>query len=69
MATVPKFRIDVNVHSLLMKSASDGPELPADEGMGLPEPVYPRFPEKLSHPGPETPPDHRDWTLPQAYTR
>ena len=67
MATVPKFRIDVNVHSLLMNSASDGPELPADKSMSLPEPVYPQFPEKLSDPGPETPPDHRNWTLPQAY--
>jgi sulfatase maturation enzyme AslB (radical SAM superfamily) len=67
MSTVPKFRIDVNVHSLLMNSALDGPERPVDKGMTLPEPVYPRFPEKLSDPGPETPPENRDWTLPQAY--
>ena len=63
-STVPKFRIDVNVHSLFMNSASEGPELPVDRGMTLPEPVYPRFPEKLSDHGPETPRDHRDWTLP-----
>jgi sulfatase maturation enzyme AslB (radical SAM superfamily) len=69
MSTVPKFRIDVNVHSLLMNSASDGPELPADKGMSLPEPVYPRFPEKLLDPGPDTPPENRDWTLPQAYLK
>lgn len=67
MCTVPKFRIDVNVHSLLMNSQSEGPELPLDRGMSLPEPVYPRFRQKLLDPGPETPPDHRDWTLPQAY--
>ena len=67
MSTVPKFRIDVNVPSLLMNSQSECPELPVDKGMSLPEPVYPRFPEKLSDPGPETPPDHRDWTLSQAY--
>jgi hypothetical protein len=67
MSTVPKFRIDVNAHSLLMNSTPDGPELPVDKGMTLPEPVYPRFPEKLSDPGPETPPENRDWTLPQAY--
>jgi hypothetical protein len=67
MATIPKFRINANVHSLLMNSASDGPDVPVDKGMTLPEPIYPRFPEKLSDPGPETPPDRRDWTLPQAY--
>ena len=69
MSTVPKFRIDVNVHSLLMNSASDGPELPVDKGMSLPEPIYPRFPEKLSDPGPETPPEKRAWTLPRPITR
>jgi len=66
MATVPKFRIDVNVHSLLMNSAL-GPELPEHQGLTLPEPMYPRFPEKLSDPGPERPPEKRDWTLAQAY--
>ena len=66
MSTVPKFRIDVNVHSLLMNS-TQGPELPANQGLTLPEPIYPRFPEKLSDPGPKTPPEKRDWTLAQAY--
>ena len=32
MSTVPKFRIDVNVHSLLMNSTR-GPELPANQGV------------------------------------
>lgn len=36
MGTVPKFRIDVNVHSLLMNSQAEGPELPGDKGMSLP---------------------------------
>jgi MoaA/NifB/PqqE/SkfB family radical SAM enzyme len=67
MSTVPKFRIDVNVHSLLMNSASAAPEPPVDKGMSLPDPIYPRFPEKLSDPGPETPPESRNWTLAQAY--
>jgi MoaA/NifB/PqqE/SkfB family radical SAM enzyme len=67
MATVPKFRIDVKVHSLLMNSAAEGPAVPSYNAMTLPEAVYPRFPEKLTDPGPETPPDHRDWTLSQAY--
>jgi len=67
MATVPKFRIDVKVHSLLMDSAPEGPKPPIDKGMTLPEPMYPRFPEKLSDPGPLTPPEKRDWTISQAY--
>ena len=53
MATVPKFRIDANVHSQLMNSESHGPEPTINKGMTLPEPIYPRFPEKLSDPGPE----------------
>ena len=67
MATIPKFRIDVNVHSLLMQSSSQGLQSPIDTGLVLPEPVYPRFPEKLSDPGPEVPPLERKWTLSQAY--
>ena len=67
MSTIPEFRIDVDVHNLLMNSGSHGPELPIDKRMTLPEPIYPRFPEKLSDPGPETPPEKRDWTLAQAY--
>jgi hypothetical protein len=33
---------------------------PVNQGLSLPEPAYPRFPEKLSDPGPETPPERRD---------
>jgi hypothetical protein len=50
MSTVPKSRIDENVHNLLMNSGSDGPEPPLDKGMRLPEPIYPRLPEKLADP-------------------
>lgn len=67
MSTVSKFRIDVNVHSLLMNSATHGPELPMYQGVSLPEPLYPQFPEKLSDVGPETAPSHRNWTWRQVY--
>jgi MoaA/NifB/PqqE/SkfB family radical SAM enzyme len=67
MATVPKFRIDVNIHSLLMNSPSVGPELPINQGVTLPEPIYPKFPEKLADAGPQTPPEKREWTFSQAY--
>jgi len=66
MATVPKFRIDVNIHSLLMNSA-EAPKPPVHQVLILPEPVYPKFPEKLSDSGPETAPEKREWTLSQAY--
>ena len=66
MATAPKFRIDVDIHNLLMQSAVPV-EAPAPKGMKLPDPVFPRFPRKLSDPGPATPPQKRDWTVPQVY--
>ncbi len=69
MSAVPKFRIDVNVHSLLMNSTSGGPEPPIDMGMTLPEPIYPQFPEKLFDPDPEQVLEGRHWTLPQLYRK
>jgi MoaA/NifB/PqqE/SkfB family radical SAM enzyme len=67
MSTVPEFRIDVDLHTLLMNSGAHGPDVPLDKGMTLPEPIYPQFPEKLSNPGPETAPEKRAWTLHQVY--
>ena len=67
MATVPKFRIDDASHNDLMNSGSQRPEVPTEKGLKLPEPVYPRFPEKLLDAGPDTPPERRQWTFPQAY--
>ncbi len=60
MASVPKFRIDVDIHNLLMNSAPGPVVVPPPKGMKLPEPVFPRFPEKLSDPGPAVIPDKRD---------
>jgi len=55
-----KFRIDVDIHNLLMNSASSGP-LPAEaRGATLPEPVFPQYPERLKDPGPQVPPEKRD---------
>ena len=42
MATVPKFRIDVDIHNLLMNSAPTAPKAPAAKGTTLPEPVFPQ---------------------------
>src|SRR5208282_194809 len=61
MATVAKFRIDVAIHDLLMNSAQR-PPVPAEAmGLTLPHPVFPQYPERLNDPGPETPPEKRQW--------
>ena len=59
MASPAKFRIDVAIHDLLMKTAPTPPKPAAVKGETLPEPVFPQYPEKLSDPGPETPPEKR----------
>jgi MoaA/NifB/PqqE/SkfB family radical SAM enzyme len=69
MATAPKFRIDVDIHNLLMHTATEPVKLPVAKGAKLPTPVFPRFPEKLSDPGPEVIPRTRDWTIPQVYRK
>jgi hypothetical protein len=62
MATAPKFRIDVDIHNLLRSSPTPITS-PKPKGMSLPDPVFPRYPEKLSDPGPEVAPLKRDWSL------
>lgn len=67
MATATKFRIDVAIHDLLT-NAKQRPPAPAEpKGLALPEPVFPRFPERLNDPGPEIPPDRRKWGLRDIY--
>jgi MoaA/NifB/PqqE/SkfB family radical SAM enzyme len=67
MATAPKFRIDVDIHNLLMNSAPGPVKVPDRKGKTLPQPVFPQYPHLLSDPGPEKPPLKRDWTWSQAY--
>jgi len=54
-------RIDISTNDLLMNPAS-GPRLPVAQALQLPQPVFPRFPNKLHDPGPGFPPDRRKWT-------
>jgi len=58
----PTFRIDVAINDLLMHSAPEPPMPPSARGATLPEPIFPQYPEMLADPGPETPPDRRDWS-------
>jgi MoaA/NifB/PqqE/SkfB family radical SAM enzyme len=61
VATAAKFRIDVAIHDLLMKSNPQGPAPALVKGAELPEPVFPQYPEKLKDPGPEKTPERRQW--------
>jgi len=69
MATAPKFRIDVDIHNLLMHASPAPVKLPAAKRMTLPEPVFPQYPDKLLNAGPETIPEKRDWTVPLVYRK
>jgi MoaA/NifB/PqqE/SkfB family radical SAM enzyme len=59
------FRIDVAVNDLLLHSAAHPPAPPEPKGATLPEPVFPQHPELLSDPGPDVPPEKRQWTRDQ----
>src|SRR6201984_3268152 len=69
MATAPKFRIDVDIHNLLMRSSPDLVKVPAPTGMTLPDPVFPQYAERLANPGPAAPLDHREWKWPEVYRK
>jgi hypothetical protein len=69
VATAPKFRIDVDIHNLRMRSAPGPVPVPVAKGMKLPDPVFPRFPEKLSDPRPDPIPEKRNWTVPEVYRK
>jgi hypothetical protein len=65
MVSPANFRVNVELNDLLMRS-SPTPSIPAkNNGLRLPEPVFPQFPENLADPGPETPPERRKWTASQ----
>ena len=58
----PTFRIDIAINDLLTHCAHKPPVPPAPKGATLPEPVFPQYPKLLSDPGPETPPERREWS-------
>jgi MoaA/NifB/PqqE/SkfB family radical SAM enzyme len=67
MATTPKFRIDVDIHNLLMHANSLPPQPAASKDATLPVPVFPRYPMRLHDPGPDTPPERRKWNSKKVY--
>ncbi|MBZ5584543.1 MAG: radical SAM protein [Acidobacteriia bacterium] len=61
------FRVDVQLHDLLVRSPRT-PLLPAArQPLTLPVPVYPSHPELLSRPDPGCIPERREWTAPLIY--
>ena len=67
MADVARFRVETDIHDHLMVSPSEPKQLPTQKGLTLPDPVYPQYPEKLFDPGPQSPPEKRDWTMSVVY--
>jgi MoaA/NifB/PqqE/SkfB family radical SAM enzyme len=62
MAAPAKFRIDVDIHDLLMNSDRKPALVPRPKELSLPAPVFPQHPEMLNDPGPEVPPEKRRWS-------
>src|SRR5262249_52624779 len=62
----PAFRIDVTLNQLLRNSVSP-PAVPLPRGATLPEPVFPQYPDLLNDPGPESPPEKRQWSRKHIY--
>jgi MoaA/NifB/PqqE/SkfB family radical SAM enzyme len=58
-SAAPKFRIDVAINDLLTTRRAPSPA--ENRGQALPIPVYPQHPERSLDPGPEAPPDKRQW--------
>ena len=59
----PAFRIDDATHDVLKSARATRPAPPEPKGTAFPAPVFPRSPERLEDPGPETPPVRRSRDL------
>ncbi len=71
---IPAFRVDVQVHDLLMKPATTPTLYPVGGHQALPEPIFPQHPELLTDEklglddhGSPTDPYRRRWTAPMVY--
>ncbi len=61
------FRVDVQLHDLLVKAPRTNLLPSPQQPLALPHPVYPSHPELLSRPDPEIIPERREWTAPLIY--
>jgi MoaA/NifB/PqqE/SkfB family radical SAM enzyme len=48
---------------------SQAPVLPKSQGLTLPEPPFPEYPELLEDPGPDQPPEKRQWSSQDIYRK
>ncbi len=69
MVTPAKFRIDVDIHNLLMDSNASPPFPAVEKGLTLPEPIFPRHPELVHDPGPDAPLGKRSWGSKEIYRK
>ena len=63
----PRFRVDVELHDLLVKTHPKNLLPKPERPLTLPDPVYPQHPQLQSIPDPDTFPDKRKWTAPLVY--
>src|SRR5258708_21960369 len=56
------------MHDLLMHT-SKPPVPPRSQGLSLPEPRFPQYPERLTDPGPDQPPEKRQWSGENIYRK
>jgi len=62
-----RFRVDVQLHDLLVKSNPRSLLPTTGEPLTLPDPVYPQRPELTAIPDPDVFPDKRSWGAPYVY--
>jgi len=65
--SAPRFRVDVQLHDLLVKSAPKNLLPKPEQPLTLPDPVFPQRPHLAGISDPEVFPDKRKWTAQQVY--
>ena len=63
----PTFRVDVQLHDLLVKNPAKSLLPVPGQPLTLPDPVYPQRPELLNVPDPAAVPEKRTWGAPYIY--
>ncbi len=67
MTAAPNFRIDVTITDLLANAGQSPPAPAGNRGLSLLDPVFPRFPERMTDPSLYIPPERHKWGLRDIY--
>lgn len=59
----------LNIRDLSVDSKSRPPVPSTANGLTLPEPVFPQYPEFVNEPGPDSPPEKRQWGRKEIYRK